>query len=170
MKIKLSLLTVIACIILASCTTNHVTPDQLALPIVRALKAKDFAAIKAMLPPKTGVDEVFTNNPGKLGRTYYNKYTTDYRYQNLIANAFCCYEIVTKSVTENSKLDWENVAIGPFSKESVTDGESNYTNCVAKLNFPSGNYKLKFDAVQVDGYWYLLHYIGLVKDLPVAAN
>jgi len=155
---------VIAAFSFSSCKQPSVTADGLALPLVRALKAKDFQGIKKLVTPKDGIDEAFANNPGKLGRVYYNKYTTDYRYETVLANVYADFDIITRSVTEHDKLDWSNVAMGPVSKENVSDADNNYTSCKAKLLFPSGTYTLMYDAVQVDGYWYLMHQYSITLD------
>ncbi len=169
MKIRYFISLCFFAVVLSSCGGRYNNAEELTVPILQAIKADDMGKLKHLLPPIDKVNPVFANNKGTVGWVYYNKYGKDYHKMQLIARLRTNMDII-KTISDENKLDWDNVEYTKPTKDDVTDSLSSYSIVTTNLKFPSGGeYELKFHCANDNGKWYLLDdlYFG---SKPQASN
>lgn len=151
---KIILLIAVVALVSQSCSQKRTKPTDLAVKVLMAVQDNNYKKLQELLPPVESINTVFASNPGLLGITYYNKYTEDYRYEQMLAK--CRTEMDdTKYISDLNKLDWSAVTYNPNVKtEQIYEG-GEYTKCVIDLKFPNGDWELQYNAVFADDQWYV---------------
>jgi|GEM_PF-3439792 len=156
MKIKYLLSLGIMAVLLSSCGGRYNSAEELTVPILQAIKADNPGKLVKMLPPDDKINSIYAVDKGTVGWVYYNKYTKDYREKHLRGRLYVNFDII-KTISDENKLDWDNVEYSTPQKEDVTDSLSSYTVVTTNLKFPSGgSYVLQYHAANENGKWYLL--------------
>jgi hypothetical protein len=165
MKIKYFFGLFILTLVLSSCGARFNNPEDLAVPIIQGIQNDNLTKLNCMLPPEDQVNTLFASNKGTVGWVYYNKYTKDYREKALRARIATNIDII-KTISKDNNLDWDNVKYSAPTKEDVNDSLSSYTIVTTHLQFPKGEYELKYHAAMANGKWYLLDdiYFGTKQD------
>ena len=163
MKLKFLFIPVLA-VLLSSCHfTYYNKPEDLAVPIVKALQDQDADDAFCLIPGRDDIEEVVNSNSGLFGATYYNKYSKDYRYEALKGKLTADFEIA-RSISEREKLDWSNVLIGGVNAEDVNDDAASYSRVKVNLRFYGGDYLMQYNAVKTRNHgWYLANDVNFSK-------
>jgi hypothetical protein len=170
MKSKYFILTLLAGLFLTSCHfTYRNKPEELAIPIVRALQDNDAKNAFCLIPSKDVIDEVVNNNPSVMGNPYYNKYSTDYRLATLKGKLVSDFDIA-HTVSSKAGLDWDKVLIGNVTTDEVNQEGGTYTKVTVNLRFPSGgDYIVQYNALKSQSRgWFLGNDVYFGK--PLAAE
>jgi hypothetical protein len=163
MKLKNILLIFASGLVLSSCGSRYNNPEELAVPVVRAIQHDDAGDLQCMLPGIEDVNAIFEQNPELLGITFYNKYTKSYRLGELKAAMRIDLDVIDR-MSKEQNLDWDKVGLGNVTKEDVTDAGKSYTKVTADLMFPdAGTYKLVYNVVNYNSKWFLLNEVSLQK-------
>ncbi len=156
MKIKYLLTIGLMGLLLSSCGGRYNSAEELTVPILQAIKADNPGKLVKLLPPADKINPIFAADKGTVGWVYYNKYTKDYREKQLRGRLRTNMDII-KTISDENKLDWDNVEYSAPQKEDVTDSLSSYSIVTTHLKFPAGGtYDLKYHAANENGKWYLL--------------
>ena len=159
----------VASLVLTGCSSGtRYKAEDLAIPILQAVEDGDWEDLVELLPEEDDIDKVFASNQGLLGNTYYNKYTTEYRWESLKANIVTDLD-ATHYISELNNLDWDRVQYdNNIVTEEIYEGGI-YTKCIVKLSFPEAGegWQLEYNAVNVDGTWYLLDGIYFLNPVEV---
>ena len=171
MKSKFILALVFAGLFLSSCHfTYRGKPEEMAIPLVRAVQDNDVKAAFCLTPSRDLIDEVVNSNAGLLGNPYTNKYTTDYRVETLKAKLTADFDIAN-TISKKDGLEWNKVLIGTVNTEDVSLEDASYTRVTINLRFPSGDYILAYNAVKSQSRgWFLANDVYFGKPLPVASK
>ena len=164
MKVKVLLTLVICSILFSSCNfTYRKYPEDLALPIIKALQNDDKQAAYNLLLPKKELTDIINANPGLFGYTYYNKYQRSYGYKTLYAKIEAGFE-ASKFISKANSLDWGNVKIGTVQTEEVNQEDASYTKVTIPCKFGKDDYQVVYNAIKsLNSGWYLANDIYLAK-------
>lgn len=153
----------LACtLLLASCGSRVNNPEEMAVPIINAVKAENPAGLMKYLPSDKVMKDIYTENPEQLGYTYYNKYSTDYKAKYLEGKMHNAIDII-KGISKIEGLDWSDVQYSNPARKDVNDSGKSYTMVTTTLKFGKGNYDLTYNAVRANSKWYLLDDVDFRK-------
>jgi hypothetical protein len=163
MKIKNIMMAGLAVLMLSSCGSRYNNPEELAIPVIRAIQDDDAGDLQGMLPGINDVNPIFEQNPKLLGITFFNKYKKSYRLGQLKAAMRIDMDIIN-TMSKEQNLDWDKVGVGSVKKEDISEEGKSYTKVTADLMFPdAGQYELTYNAINYDSKWHLLNEVYLMK-------
>ena len=151
----------------ASCssTGGKLKVEELAEPVLDAVAHNNVGKLYCLQAPEEHIPDLWQVAGAKLGRQYYNKYTTSYRDMTLKASIHTDNDIA-QFISDRDGLDWSQVEVGDIDKEDIsTPDGAKYTQVTIWLRFPQGTYHLKYSAAFAASNWYLLDDIWLGRPI-----
>ncbi|MDZ4839671.1 MAG: hypothetical protein SGJ04_06660 [Bacteroidota bacterium] len=148
--------------VFTACGSRVNNAEELAIPIINAIRSENANALKSMLPSQKELASIYSANPEQLGYVYYNKYSSDYRKEYFEGKMTVSMDII-KTISKNEDLDWSAVEYSRPVKKDINDSGKSFTLVTIPLHFPKGDFDLTYNAVKENNRWFILEDVDIKK-------